>query len=873
MKAGLVMCRVGLLAVSLFLADRASAAADWVDTDGAAEGFELVDRTGAAAIAFDADDFEVVSIACHDLAADVARVTGEHPMITSSLDPPADRIVIAGTIGHSRWVDRLIDAGSIDVSAVKGKWETFLITTVAAPFPGAESALVIAGSDRRGTAYGVYELSQAIGVSPWYWWADVAPPHFDLLTIREGTRVLGPPSVKYRGIFINDEDWGLQPWAAKTFDPEEGDIGPKVYRHVFELLLRLKANTLWPAMHKCTRPFNSFPENAALADRYAIVMGSSHAEPMLRNNVGEWTAPAHDYNYISNREGVLRYWEDRLASNGRYENLYTLGMRGIHDSHMIGPKSDEERVDALEHIFADQRRLIERHVDSDVAAVPQIFCAYKEVLDLYREGLRVPDDVTIVWPDDNFGYVRNFASASERERSGGFGVYYHISYLGSPMAYLWLCTTPPALIWEEMRKAYAFGADRVWIANVGDIKPAEMETEFFLQMAWDIDRWRGDNLHDFLVTWARREFGEPFASEIADIMERYFLLNFRRKPEHLQWWLPNEEPRASSLRERERDDRLAAFRSVAREVEVLAGRMPEGKRDAFFELVRYPVCGSAFANERYLLGEASQQARDQEKAAELTAQAIHASNRLVALTERYNSSVAGGKWNRIIAVEPADDQWKSMRIVPWTPPSNSGKSLPEMESRAARDFDPLPQSGRFSFEEQDGVVSMVAGHFTRSTHGGGGGSWKVVPGLGRTGAAIVLEPCDRPGPNPGASMSEAPVALFDIRFEHEGTFPIEFQVLPTHPVTGGQLRIGVGVDDEAPEVFAVDVQDGGAAWAQGVLSGCRTVRGVIHVPAAGAHTLRVFGTDPGVVLDKIVIDCGGLAPCFLGPAETAVAPK
>ena len=312
------------------------------------------------------------------------------------------------------------------------------------------------------------------------------------LYVAAGTRRYGPPSVKYRGIFLNDEDWGLQPWAAKTFAPEEGGIGPKVYAKVFELLLRLKANTLWPAMHACTRPFNSFPEDARLADDYGIVMGSSHAEPMLRDNVGEWTAPPGDYNYVTNRAGVLRYWEERVAANGRCENIYTLGMRGIHDSPMVGPDTDAARIRTLEQIFADQRALLAKYVNPDVTQVPQAFTPYKEVLPLYREGLQVPDDVTIVWPDDNFGYIRQFPTPAEQKRAGGFGVYYHISYLGSPLAYLWLCTTPPALIWEEMSKAYDHGADRIWIVNVGDLKPGEIDTEFFLQMAWDIHRWRRD---------------------------------------------------------------------------------------------------------------------------------------------------------------------------------------------------------------------------------------------------------------------------------------------------------------------------------------------------------------------------------------------
>jgi hypothetical protein len=348
-------------------------------------------------------------------------------------------------------------ARKLDVGDLKGAWESFVIAVVDRPTPDVPRALVIVGSDRRGAAYGVYELSQAIGVSPWRWWADVPPPRRDQLYVAAGTRRLGPPSVKYRGIFINDEDWGLQPWAAHTFEPETGNIGPKTYARVFDLLLRLKANTLWPAMHPTTAPFNDDPANAKLADRYAIVMGSSHAEPMLRNNVGEWKAPAETYNYATNPDGVLAYWRQRVTTNGEYENLYTLGMRGIHDSGMVGANDLASRKTLLETIFADQRRLL---AERGLQGAPQVFTPYKEVLDVYRGGLKVPDDVTLVWPDDNFGYIRQFPDAAERQRAGGSGVYYHLSYLGAPLSYLWLSTTPPALIQQQMGQAWDLGAPR-----------------------------------------------------------------------------------------------------------------------------------------------------------------------------------------------------------------------------------------------------------------------------------------------------------------------------------------------------------------------------------------------------------------------------
>jgi hypothetical protein len=336
--------------------------------------FPLVAAGQAAPIIHAGTDATVVAISVRDLAADLERVTGVTPTVATAPPAAAPAAVLVGTLGSSPLIDGLAARGGFDASRILGQWESFIIATVDRPVPGVERGLLVVGSDRRGTAYGVYELSQAIGVSPWHWWADVTPVRQPSLFVAAGTRRFGPPSVRYRGIFINDEDWGLQRWAARTFEPERDDIGPRTYARVFELLLRLKANTLWPAMHPSTRPFNHFPEHPGLADDYGIVMGSSHAEPMLRNNVGEWTGTAAEYDYIANRAGVRAYWEERLRTNGRFENIYTLGMRGIHDSNMAGARTDAERIGALERIFTDQRSLLGRYA-LDGAAAPQMFCA------------------------------------------------------------------------------------------------------------------------------------------------------------------------------------------------------------------------------------------------------------------------------------------------------------------------------------------------------------------------------------------------------------------------------------------------------------------------------------------------------------------
>src|SRR5688500_7181688 len=381
----------------------ASALASIVVHDAPGEGrVALVADGRAATIVVDPEDHRVVAIAAACLADDVERVAGQKPAAAAA--PAQGAAVIIGSLDRSRTIRSLVEAGKLDVADLRGQWESFKITRV-------DDTLVIVGSDRRGTAYGAFELSRAIGVSPWYWWADVPPKRRDAIHLSTDAARVGPPSVKYRGIFLNDEDWGLQPWAAKTFEPETADIGPKTYARIFELLLRLKANYCWPAMHDSTRPFNSFPQNKQVADDYAIVMGSSHAEPMLRNNVGEWPADQKDkWDPVNNLPGILEYWETRVRENGKFENVYTVGMRGIHDSGMPGGGTRDEKRERLERIIALQRDMLARHVNKDPAAVPQIFCPYKEVLDIYQSGMKLPDDVTIVWPDDNHGYIRQLSN-------------------------------------------------------------------------------------------------------------------------------------------------------------------------------------------------------------------------------------------------------------------------------------------------------------------------------------------------------------------------------------------------------------------------------------------------------------------------------
>ncbi|MBQ2359653.1 MAG: glycosyl hydrolase 115 family protein [Prevotella sp.] len=390
----------------------------------------------------DINDYRVVEITAGMLADDISRVTGNRPrqkMVSNRKSLPSHATVVAGTLGHSQLIDWLVSKQKINVADIRGKWESYIILTTQHP-KYHTPILAVIGSDRRGTAFGLTSLSEAIGVSPWYWWADVSPMHRSALYVEPCLFHQGEPSVQYRGIFINDERFGgWARWAEQTFDKETGQVGPKTYRMVFELLLRLKANYLWPAMHNGSKAFNATPENAQLADDYAIVMGSSHCEQMLRNNEDEWKNAGiyGDFNYITNRQTMINYWEERVKTNGKYENTYTLGLRGIHDYPMEGANTTEERIALMQRAIDDQRDILRRNIDKPVEQVPQVLCTYEEVLDAYHHGLNVPEDVTLLWSDDKQGYCRNLCNPQEQQRKGGAGIYYHLSYHGDPASWIW----------------------------------------------------------------------------------------------------------------------------------------------------------------------------------------------------------------------------------------------------------------------------------------------------------------------------------------------------------------------------------------------------------------------------------------------------
>lgn len=579
--------------------------------------------------------------------------------------------IVVGTLGKSSVVDSLVQNGNIDVSDIQNKWESFTIQRV-------DDAIVIAGSDKRGTIYGIYDLCEKIGVSPWNFWADTVSGHAGSLYINlpDGGYTEGEPSVQYRGIFLNDE-FNMSEWS-KSMGNTGANMNNATYEKIFELLLRLKANYLWPAMHTYSIAFNNTMGNAELADKYGIVMGSSHCEPLLRNNLGElyiyqqewthynpekklyintaddaknnvswmWTDKDGSGNSVDNKEFLTDYWRTRVEHNGNYENSYTLGMRGVHDGKF---STNMDSKTAMSEIIAAQRKILTDELcgeDKDISDVLQIFIPYKEMLDLYNGGLQVPDDVTLMWPDDNFGYIRQLPTDKERERSGGAGIYYHLSYFGRPTSYLWLGTTQPGLIREEMTKAYDMGAKKVWVANVGDLKPAETEIEYFLDLARDVEKVRNTDIGDWLAENAKRDFGfdDTQAKEYADIKLAYYENANSRRPEHFVNGLfsMNFGDEGQIL--------IDNYSELENNAEKLYNSLSDDRKPSFYELMLYPLKGAKNMAEKYIYSDKANRYKEMGYGAAVNKYAKlsdDAYQRIIDDTKEY-TTMLGGKWDKMM---------------------------------------------------------------------------------------------------------------------------------------------------------------------------------------------------------------------------------
>lgn len=706
--------------------------------------------------------------------------------------------IIVGTVGKSP----LLKAVSADVSALAGKKQAFLLQVLP------DGKLLVAGSDSHGTAYGIMELSRLIGVSPWEWWADVTPEKKTSFVLPAEYQTLQSPSVEYRGIFINDEDWGLMPWSSQTYEPSDikGHIGPKTNARIFELLLRLRANTYWPAMHECTLPFFLTEGNRKVAEEYGIFIGSSHCEPMVCSAAGEWRRRGQgDYDYVNNSASVYKFWEDRVKEVAQQGNIYTLGMRGVHDGQMQGAKTVAEQKAVLERVLKDQRGLLQKYVNKDVTAIPQAFIPYKEVLDIYNAGLQVPDDVTLIWCDDNYGYIRHFPTAEERARKGGNGIYYHVSYWGRPHDYLWLGTFSPYLLHQQMKLAYDRGIQKMWVLNVGDIKPAEYQIELFLDMAWNIDEVNEIGVTAHLKSWLEREFGSNCAEELLPAMEAHYQLSYIRKPEFMGNTREEErDPKYKVIKdlpwsEQTISERLRSYTVLSDVVERMESNIPADRQDAYFQLVKYPVQAAAQMNRKILTAQLARHSKADWK------QSDAAFDSIASLTQQYNS-LQNGKWNRMMDFQPRKlPVFKRVEHTTATEPMVTDRKM------------------------------LCKWNAMECTYG------KPVPyeGLGYERKAA--------GIRKGSSLTFA--------FDDYGkdSVEVEIRLLPSHPLDEKQLRFAISVDEAVPQTVSYETKGRSEEWKENVLRNQAIRKVTLPINKQASHKLVITALDEGVVLDQVIL--------------------
>jgi hypothetical protein len=954
------LARVGALLLAVALSVPAAAQqVPYVTAQGGGGRFPLSAAGRSAPVHLAAEEHAGVVRAARDLAADIGTVTGAAPQLAVGERAAGREVVLIGTLGRNPVIDDLARRGRIDVRAVAGKWETFVLQVVDRPLPGVDRALVIAGSDRRGTIYGIYELSREIGVSPWAWWADVPVPRQAELHVARRPLTLGEPAVRYRGIFINDEAPALSGWARQTF----GGFNHGFYEKVFELVLRLRGNYLWPAMWGSAF-YADDPESARLAEEYGVVIGTSHHEPMMRAH-DEWRRfGSGAWNYQTNDSTLRAFWREGVRRMGANESIVTLAMRGDGDE----PMTQGTAISLLERIVADQRTILGEVTGRPLSEQPQVWALYKEVQDYYDQGMRVPDDVTLLFADDNWGNIRRLPSAADRARAGGFGVYYHFDYVGGPRNYKWINTTQVSRVWEQMHLAWRSGADRIWIVNVGDIKPMELPISFFLDYAWNPAAWPAERIPEWTRQWAAQQFGGEHAAAIARVLADYTRYNSRRKPELLD---TATYSLAAYGEARRVVDEYAALAAEAERIEAL---LPAQARDAYFQLVLHPVLASANLHDLYVTAALNRlYARQGRAGTNALADRVRVLfERDAALSRRYEQETAGGKWAHMmaqthigytywqepprnvmprvdvihvpaaaemgVAIEGSDRMWpafgRDSALLPAMDAFNRQTRWIELFNRGAAPFDftaaageawvqVAPASGRVEaetrvtvsvdwdrapaglhrvpvtvtgadgrraivhavvhnpetprreqvrgFVEANGYVAMEAEHFTRAVEAGPV-RWQRIPEIGRTLSGMMATPVTGESRTPGGNGAhlEYRMHLFTA-----GEVDVRAYFSPSLDTRGGEgLRYAVSMDGAEPQVVNAHADgstragDRNAAWEQMVARNAIVSTSRHRVDAPGEHVLRVWVVDPGLVLQRIVVDTGGTQPSYLGPPES-----
>lgn len=918
----------------------------FVYTEKGKDYFPMVTGGRAVSLLFDSRDHKGVLLAINSLRDDFKKVTGNEPAEAAG----RYRIII-GTAGKSLIIDDLIRTGKLPQNGLSGKNEKFIIQVVKSPLKGVESALVIAGSDKRGTIYGIYELSAQMGVSPWYYWADVPVTRRNQLYVKPGVYTLGEPAVKYRGIFLNDEAPALSGWAHEKF----GGFNHRFYEKVFELILRLKGNYLWPAMWG--NSFNSDdPENPRLANDMGVIMGTSHHEPMMRAHA-EWKefAGGGQWNYATNASGLDEFWRLGIRRMGNNESVVTIGMRGDGDE----PMSEESNISLLEKIVSAQRRILEEETGKPAEKVPQLWALYKEVQEYYDKGMRVPDDVTLLLCDDNWGNIRKLPELKDKPRAGGYGIYYHFDYVGGPRNYKWLNTNPITKVWEQMHLAREYGADRLWLVNVGDLKPMEFPIEFFLDYAWNPEQWTSDKLQDYTRLWAEAQFGAAHAGEIADIVSSYTRFNGRVKPELLS------EKTYSLHHYREFERVTSDYRELLRRAEKTGKLLPAQYRDSYFQLVLHPVMACSNLYELYYAVALNRLYAGQRRASanELASKVRDLFARDAEISRIYNQDIAGGKWNHMmdqthigytgwqqpetnimprvdeievpekgyagLALENTAKWWPESDTVavlpafsPWSQQSyfmelfNTGKTplqyaissgssfvtvsspdgLLEKDKRIevsidwkkaprgehqvplavkcgdrtysvlVKVFNPAESEKIKGYVESNGVIAMEAAGYSRLRKHGNA-SWAVIPGYGKTSSAISIFPVTSATFSAGP---QAPCAEYDFHSFSKGEVSVNVLVAPTIDFhnTGG-MRYAVSIDDGEPQVVKINGASPDWGWERSVARNIRILTSKHQLKSEGAHTLKLWAIDPAVVVERIIIDAGGVKNSYLGPPESA----
>lgn len=834
----------------------------YVVQQASAENFPLVSKGKTASILVSKNDFSgVLKVAGH-LENDIFQVSDLHPKRINTISEAQDFVVIIGTLGKSEIIDQLAKEGKINTNELRGKWEKFTTQIIENPFKGIKKALVIAGSDKRGTIYGIYDLSNQIGVSPWYFWADVPVKKQSELHVLPGIHSQGEPKVKYRGIFINDEAPALSGWAFEKF----GGFNSKFYDKVFELILRMKGNYLWPAMWG--RMFYvEDPQNAVLADEYGIVMGTSHHEPLTRAHA-EWGKAQGKWDFNTNSEALINFWKDGIKRMGNNETIVTVGMRGDGDE----PMTEGTAIGLLENIVKTQRNIIAEVTKKPAEETPQMWALYKEVQDYYDKGMTVPDDITLLLCDDNWGNIRKLPELNSKPRKGGYGIYYHYDYVGGPRNYKWINTNQIERVWEQMDLVYQYGVDKIWIVNVGDIKPMEFPIEFFLDMAWNPEKFNSGNLDQYYVNWAKENFGDQNTNDIAEILKLYTKYNSRRKPELL------DSKTYSITNYNEAEKVVEDYQKLVQKANSINENLKPEYKHAFYQLVLFPVLASANLNELYVAAAKNQLYASQGRAsANLYAQKVkELFEKDSQLTNYYHTQLANGKWNHMMSqTHIGYDNWQQpvKNVIPKI--KTIELAIKEETKIVAADFPKAETSMNKNrdldhvrgFVENNGYISIESKNYSKAINSDSV-KWIIIPNLGKTDSGITIKPSNI---KPIEISEQSPRLEYDVHFFSKGKIKVKAYFSPTLNFTiRDGLKYGIGFDDDKPQIMNLNADSSEKDWAESVADNIKIITSTHQIGNSGNHVLKIYAIDPALVLQKIVIETeeGKVLESYLGPPES-----